>query len=312
MKGRDNMGKFYNAIMGLVVGDALGVPYEFKKRDSFTATGMTGYGTHNQPPGTWSDDSSLTLATIESLIHNEGINLDDIMNNFAMWYAYGDYTPYGKAFDIGRTTKEAINRYRSGVDVKHCGGKAERDNGNGSLMRILPLLFTPVTIIDYCHPEMWLYAVSSLTHAHEVSCRACWTYIDTAAAVLNYGNKEGIKNYLSGFEHFTPFERVAYLDSLTRDEIKSTGYVVDTLEAALWCFLKTESYRECVLMAVNLGGDTDTIAAVSGGLAGLYYGTGGEKGIPQEWIDQIARREDITELCETFEKTFDTEGDDNG
>lgn len=306
------MGRFYDAIMGLVVGDALGVPYEFKARDSFTATGMTGYGTHNQPPGTWSDDSSLTLATIESIIKSNGIDLYNIMDNFSAWLTWGAFTPYGKVFDVGRTTREAINRYRRGADVKLCGGRSERDNGNGSLMRILPLLFTPVSFIDYLHPEMWIYAVSSLTHAHEISRHACWAYIDTAAAVLNCENKEGVKNYLSSYKYFTPFERLTYLDSLSRDEIKSTGYVVDTLEAALWCFLKTDSYKDCVLTAVNLGGDTDTIAAVAGGLAGLYYGTGGKKGIPQAWIDQIARREYITELCETFEKTFDTEGDDNG
>ena len=105
------MSKIYNGIMGLVVGDALGVPYEFKARGTFDAEDMVGYGTYNQPPGTWSDDSSMTLATVESLVDRGGIDLNDIMENFAKWYFNANFTPWGKVFDVGNGTRSAIFRY---------------------------------------------------------------------------------------------------------------------------------------------------------------------------------------------------------
>lgn len=292
------MGKIYDGIMGLVVGDALGVPFEFKRRDTFTATDMTGYGTYNQPPGTWSDDSSMTLATLESIGRWGEIRPNDIMIEFAYWLDLGKYTPYGKAFDVGGTTRKAIQRYtHKGIPPLHCGGKSVMDNGNGALMRILPVALIPHTGADVKH-------VGQLTHAHEISQTACRLYCyvvdhydkfsDMKAAIRNLGR-------LAVVHYSTDFNRLARLEDLSRDEIKSTGYVVDTLEAALWCVLKTDSYRDCVLTAVNLGEDTDTVAAVAGGLAGIAYGCGGVQGIPDEWIAQIPRREWIGELCGKLE-----------
>ena len=285
--------KVYAGIMGLVVGDALGVPFEFKQRDTFKCEGMTGWGTYNQPPGTWSDDSSLTLATLESIGRLGGIDTDDIMQNFFCWYFNAEFTPHGEVFDIGRTTRQAIERYRYGTPAFECGGKGEMDNGNGALMRILPLAFIPYATVIEC------VALARITHAKK-SAFACCIYTGFAKLLL-----EGITTW-AAFKEFTEnanlgeddFKRLLYVDELTRDEVKSTGYVVDTLEAALWCLLKTNNYKDCVLTAVNLGGDTDTIAAVAGGLAGIVYGVGGEKGIPTEWIDQIACKEYIKELCE--------------
>lgn len=288
------MGKIYDGIMGLVVGDALGVPFEFRQRDSFTATDMTGYGTYNQPPGTWSDDSSMTLATLESIGRWGEIRPNDIMIEFAYWLDLGKYTPYGKAFDVGSTTRKAIQRYtHKGIAPLHCGGKSVMDNGNGALMRILPVALVPHTRAD-------VKRVGQLTHAHEISQTACRLYCyvvdhydkfsDMKAAIRDLGR-------LAVVHYSTDFNRLSMLEDLSRDEIKSTGYVVDTLEAALWCVLKTDSYRDCVLTAVNLGEDTDTIAAVAGGVAGIAYGCGGPQGIPDEWIAQIPRREWIGELC---------------
>lgn len=286
------MNGVYNGIMGLVVGDALGVPVEFRPRDSFRIDRMTGYGTYNQPIGTWSDDSSMVLATMESLVQCNGIDPEHIMCNFVSWYKYGLFTPYGYAFDIGNTTKAAIQRSICGFSPMKCGGKSEMDNGNGSLMRILPLAFVPHSIND-------IRNVSALTHAHEISMTACEIYIDIATALLNGSEKsKAVEDaFFGGIP--TEFERAAALVTtpISRDDIQSTGYVVSTLEAALWCFLTTYSYRDCVLEAVNLGGDTDTIAAIAGGLAGIYYGTGGENGIPEEWIAQIARKDYIAALC---------------
>lgn len=260
---------------------------------------MTGYGTYNQPIGTWSDDSSMVLATMDSIIRKNRIDPEHIMMNFVSWYKYGFFTPYGYAFDIGNTTKAAIQRYTCCVSAMECGGKSEMDNGNGSLMRILPLAFVPHSIKD-------IRNVSALTHAHEISMKACEIYIDIATALLNGCEKSKAveEAFFSGIP--ADFERIASLPTnrIQRDEIKSTGFVIDTLEAALWCFLTTNSYRDCVLEAVNLGGDTDTIAAIAGGLAGIYYGTGGENGIPEEWIEQIAQKEYIAILCKDVANIF--------
>ena len=292
------MSKIYNGLMGLVVGDAMGVPVEFNPRDSFKVTDMTGYGTYDLPAGSWSDDSSMMLATVESIARLGEIDTDDIMKNFVRWVNEGEFTPYGELFDIGRATRNAIQRYVQGISAEQCGGTAEWDNGNGSLMRILPLAFTD------CDYET-VNSVSSLTHAHEISKAACRVYVYIARQLLRGKTLEEIYNCF-GMKQST-FERLPILKDLTRDEIKSTGYVVDTLEAALWCNLKSSSYRECILMAVNLGDDTDTVAAVAGGLAGIIYGVGGEQGIPGEWINQIARKEWIADLCGKFEKSLGKE-----
>ena len=289
------MSKIYDGLMGLIVGDAMGVPVEFNPRDSFKVTDMTGYGTYDLPAGTWSDDSSMMLATVESIARLSKIDTDDIMKNFVRWVNKGEFTPYGELFDIGRATRNAIQRYVQGIPAEQCGGTAEWDNGNGSLMRILPLAFTD------CDYET-VNAVSSLTHAHEISKAACRVYVYIVRQLLQGKTLEEIYNCF-GMKQST-FERLPILKDLSRDEIKSTGYVVDTLEAALWCNLKSSSYRECILLAVNLGDDTDTVAAVAGGLAGIIYGVGGEQGIPEEWIGQLARKEWIVELCEKFEKSL--------
>lgn len=295
------MGKVYDGIMGLVVGDALGVPFEFKERDTFKCTDMVGYGTYNQPVGTWSDDSSMTLATLESIVLNQGkIDLFGIMQNFYNWFYHGHFTPHGNVFDIGNTTRFAINRFRLGAAPENCGGMNATDNGNGSLMRILPIaLMEEATLKD-------VYNVSRLTHAHPIALKACEIYVDFVVGFLveKERSKEENLEITMYLENSETFKRIKHMKNLSRDEIRSTGYVVDTLEAALWCFLHTDSYKDCVLEAVNLGGDTDTIAAVAGGLAGIYYGVGGEKGIPEEWIEQIVKKEWIQELCEKAEKVL--------
>jgi ADP-ribosylglycohydrolase len=259
---------------------------------------MIGYGTHNQPAGTWSDDSSMTLTTIDSLCGCGSIDLEDIMTGFELWADDAWFTPHGEVFDIGLTTRLAIANWIKDHDVKTCGLTGERDNGNGSLMRILPLAFVPgVTRED-------IHAVSALTHAHEISKVACEIYIDIAQRLLAGVPKS--QAIFSSFDGFwpEPFERIGHLDCLDRDDIRSTGYVVDTLEAALWCLLNTDNYRDCVLTAVNLGDDTDTVAAVAGGLAGILYGIGGERGIPEEWISGIAQKDEIKVLCGWFEGVY--------
>lgn len=291
---RDNMKKnIYSGIMGLIVGDALGVPFEFKQRDSFHCEDMTGNGTYNQPPGTWSDDSSMVLATVDSIAENSGgIDPHNIIDHFAHWLYLKEYTPYGVVFDVGNTTRSALDRYNFGKPWNKCGGRTMNENGNGALMRILPLAFTGCA-------DQKVTDVAALTHAHPVSLGACLIYVDIAKDLMK-GVPLDISIYARGISSFPEYNRLRDLEQLARNEIKSSGYVVDTLEAALWCLLHTDNYKDAVLTAVNLGSDTDTVAAVTGGLAGIMYGVGGESGIPERWINQLARKDYIEKLISRF------------
>lgn len=311
--------KYISAIIGLVVGDALGVPVEFKSRAELKdspVTGMRGYGTHGQPAGTWSDDSSMAIATMEWLgeIENSEPDYKLLMDKFSDWLLYGDYTPYQDNFDCGIATSKAIMNYGRGIEPLQCGGTSEYDNGNGSLMRILPvaLKYSESLASAAMKDVENIYNVSALTHAHTRSKLGCLIYSKMIADMV-YMNENKFstvessllkcKQYLASI----PDKDVAYemqkysrlwnlyeFGKLEERMIKSSGYVVDTLEAAIWCFLNTNSYKECVLRAVNLGDDTDTVGAVAGGLAGLYYGI---EEIPKEWINIIPKKEWIVELA---------------
>ena len=281
-----------DAIYGFIIGDALGVPVEFSLRSHLKenpVTGMTGHGTWNQPKGTWSDDSGMVLATCESIKRKGKIDLMDIMVNFGKWFCHGEFMQNGECFDIGDTTYNAILNYIRGKSVYDCGGRNIRDNGNGSLMRILPLAFIN------CSDEQ-IMRVSALTHGHIISELACVIYVRLAQNLLKGNDLKHALNKAVGDKTLNNFARLANYDELVKlDErdIKSTGFVVDTLEAAVWCVANTNNYRDCVLKAVNLGGDTDTIAAVAGGLAGIIYGY---DSIPKDWLDAIYKKE-IIENC---------------
>lgn len=307
------MKRILGGIMGFVVGDALGVPVEFKVRARMKkdpVTGMREYGVHNQPKGTWSDDSSMTLCLMDSL--TGGYNLDDIAKQFVKWVDEGFWTPYGDVFDIGNTTRAAVNRIRDGVAPVDCGGKREYDNGNGSLMRILPLAYYLINK-DESTRYKTIYDVSSITHGHSVSKIACIIYTELAINLIK-GNsvedayKKMCKDVKSHYEYLDkvllePFSRIldGRLPGLSEDDIKSTGYVIDTLEASIWCLMNSKTYSEAVLKAVNLGDDTDTTGAVTGGIAGIVYGF---EAIPSDWVDCLARKDDIVCLCKRFGKSL--------
>lgn len=272
------MSKLYDAILGLAIGDALGVPYEFKQRGSFICSDMVGYGTHNQPEGTWSDDTSMTIATLDSLKSNNGIIVtEDICRRFNYWLLYGDYTVNGEVFDAGITTCTALKKGRPAV--------GEWDNGNGSLMRILPLAF-----VDCTDDE--IRAVSAITHGHWISEEACVIYVHVAKRLLA---GEPIASIIPTLEYKKPFDRLKYISTLDISQIKSSGYVVDTLEAALWVVSHEgdweKSFRNDILTAVNLGKDTDTVAAVAGGMAGIIYGL--EDVL--DWVEKLRNKEEIIE-----------------
>lgn len=306
-----------NGIIGLAVGDALGVPVEFRRRQELKESpvvDMREYGTHNQPKGTWSDDTSLTLCLMDSLI--SGYNPWNIADKFISWLNKRLWTPYGQVFDVGNTTRNAIRYMQYDIEPADCGGRQLKDNGNGSLMRILPLAYYLLDKEENIRYKT-IYDVSAMTHGHSISKIACVIYIELAIQILK-GNsiedsyKQMCKNITEHYEYLEPiliepFSRIlnGNIEQLVEDEIKSTGYVVDTLEASIWCLLTTSSYKECVLKAVNLGDDTDTTGAVVGGLAGLVYGI---DSIPNEWIECLARKDDIVDLCNRFSDSI-KEGD---
>ena len=294
-------------IYGLVVGDALGVPVEFEKRDTYSITDMVGYGTYNQPPGTWSDDTSLTLALMEHL--GEKSDLSILMDKFVS-YRDGYLTPFGYCFDIGIATNEAIERYLSGISPEVCGGKDERSNGNGALMRISPLVSLLLKNFNLINQVKVIKKYTTLTHGHPRSIVASIIYLfllkdmlfnDSLPEVLDSvqikleeifsQNSEYWEEYENHFKEI--FDEEFYHKS--REEIKSTGYVVDTLKACLWCVGTTNSFKDAVLKAVNLGEDTDTIAAITGTLAGAKYSF---ESIPKEWIEKLVNKALIEEKCE--------------
>ena len=298
-----------SALFGVAIGDALGVPVEFERREDIRRepiTCMTGYGTYDLPPGTWSDDSSLTFCLAEAL--TQGFDLETVGKNFVRWHQEAFWTAQGEVFDVGNATRVAIGHLANGTPAGMAGLSDEASNGNGSLMRILPLLFymngRPLTERFELTRQ-----VSSITHGHIRSVIACFYYLEFARQIQEGKEKFAIYRDLQGVVsgHLSAllidpaevviFDRLLKYDihRLPEAEIRSSGYVVDTLEAAVWCLLNTDSYPAAVLRAVNLGQDTDTTAAVTGGLAGLLYGY---DGIPEEWITQIARKDDIANLAE--------------
>lgn len=294
-------------MLGHAVGDALGVPVEFCEREELAeepVTDMEGYGTYPYPAGSWSDDTSMSLAALDSLAEGQ-LDFDDIMVKFGEWYYHDRYTPTGEMFDVGNTCSYAIDSYFvSHKSVEECGLAGECFNGNGSIMRIHP--FVLYAYAKQMPVDAWLDVIgqaSALTHAHDRSKVGCLIYAFVLMDLLDQGRggiEDGLKKArqnLNTCAEFSRYDRIFQKDfaTLPCDEIKSSGYVVDTLEAALWCLLTTDNYRDCVLKAVNLGDDTDTVAAVAGGLAGALYGY---DAIPSEWLDTLQHRDDIEEMCE--------------
>lgn len=264
-----------DAVYGAAVGDALGVPYEFKGRDSFRCADMVGGGTHGQKAGMYSDDTAMMLATCDSIREVGAVDCEDMRRRFVDWMLRGRYSPGGVVFDIGCTVSRALD---SG---KGCSG--EMDNGNGSLMRIVPLAFT-----DASDDEVM--AVSAITHAHKTSMEACVRLVHIAMAVeAGAAISEAVEEETA----YPGWDWLADVPSWEVGQVRSGGYVLDTLGAAIWCLVNSSSYSEAVLKAVNLGSDTDTTACVAGSLAGIAYGY---DAIPEKWIKAL-RGKDIIESC---------------
>lgn len=235
--------KIKDGIIGHAIGDAMGVPVEFRDRQDLLkspVTDMMGYGTYSVPAGTWSDDTSMEIATIDSFIEKGSFECENIMEKFSEWLNYGKYTPNGKAFGVGRTCVQAIRRYKQGFKSLECGLSNIESNGNGSLMRILPVAY-------YCYHKKLNYQeiynlvkdISSLTHGHEISVLGCYIYVnyvikllDTSDKFLAYNKIKDVDYSMFSQETLNVYSRIlkGNISELEKDDIKSSGYIVDTVK----------------------------------------------------------------------------------
>lgn len=303
-----------NGIVGLAIGDAMGVPLKFISREKLfenPVTQMVDGGSHEQHCGTWSDETSTTLATMESIIKNFGISTIDIGNRLTEWMEHSKYTAGGERFDIERTTLIALSRFEKDGQPFESGSSAEDSNGNGSLMRMLPIAY-------YCYSSNMqqneifsvVKKVSSITHAHDVSILACYIYVLYAIELLAGKSKYDAYREIqrSNYSQFSRSSVDMYnrilkknIAELPIEAIRSTNYVVDTLEATLWTFLNTNSFNQAVIGAVNLGECTDTVGACTGGLAGIFYGL---ESINPEWRIDLRKYTYIRAMCDEFDEVL--------
>ena len=311
--------KFENAVWGFIIGDALGVPYEFSSRESMNSnpiTAMVGHGTHNQPPGTWSDDTSMMLCVLEYFLEaygeqqnhgltNLNIAQNKISSKFLKWYLNSEYTSGDNVFDIGGATRIALNNIIKTNDVNNSGVTDIKTGcGNGALMRCMPIAFFLSNQNELIRNK-YTYAIGAITHNTYISYYCCVFYIEMMIQLTRGETKykscdfakNVIENYLAegnekGIINAEPFKRLhSSISNLSISDIKSSGYVIDTLESVLWVFLNTDNYKDAVFSAINLGGDTDTIAALVGALAGIYYDD-----INNSWKDSIVNKELVLKL----------------
>ena len=309
-----------DGIFGVVAGDALGSPVQFEDRATVAThpvTCMRENSVFHLPAGSWTDDSSLTLALLDSICTTGRLDLDHIMGNFTEWLFHGAYTPFGFAFDIGRGTRQAIKAYRYKGPLQ-CGKSHDQNNGNGSLMRILPAcLFCYQQMLSDDEAVQEIHAVGSLTHANIRANIACGLYYFMVKAILTEegtldeslqkGLDHGFTYYESqsidheDLEHYHRLRDLPRFSETPSEQIRSTGYVVDTLEAVVWSLITTNSLETALLKAVNLGVDSDTVGAIAGGLAGLFYGF---DAIPSQWTELLKKRIWIEELCEKANQAF--------
>ncbi len=299
-------------IFGIAIGDALGVPVEFMSRKHLQANpvvGMREFGTHHQPAGTWSDDSTMSFLLVEQLI--EGYDIEGLGKKFCQWYQYNYWTPHGEIFDMGVATRNAMDKLAKGISASESGECDDYSNGNGSLMRILPLAnYLQNKSIDqrFCITT----EISSITHSHIRSIIGCFFAVEFMIQLLKkkdkcdayYETQNIVRDYLHLINikssEIELYNRILFDDiaCIPEKDIYSSGYVIHTLEASLWAFLTTNNFKDAVLKAVNLGDDADTIGSITGGMAGLFYGF---EQIPEGWINQLVRTKDIEALALNYE-----------
>jgi ADP-ribosyl-[dinitrogen reductase] hydrolase len=280
-------------VWGHLVGDAMGVPYEGRPAKRIGVIRFGEKGTHRQPPGTWSDDGGLMLSLLDSLLKS-GFDTRDQAGRALLWLLGPDYKP-GPAFSIGGTTEEALVRIAQGIEPDEAGGADESNNGNGSLMKILPIALVgfelePAVLMD------WSFRASSITHAHPRSRITCALYSQVAAELLGGAEdrSRALSRALDKLEALVSRTNAHELQLIRAYEGRAgTGYAVDTFWSAWDAFAESQTYADTVRRAIAYGNDADTTAAVAGGLAGIYWGVGG---IPAEWLEGMRGREIVDEV----------------
>lgn len=262
-------------LLGLAVGDAVGTTVEFKPRGTFApVTDMVGGGPFHLLPGQWTDDTSMAICLAESLVNRAAWHAQDCMNRFVNWRDLGYASCTGTCFDIGVTTSAALDRYLASKDP-YAGSRAPDSSGNGGIMRLAPAVIACAT-----NPEAAIDCAvnqSRTTHASD----ECLLFARHLAALLISGD---VANAEAALDPATP-----------EDDIKSSGYVRHTYEAAVWCVANASRFEDAVLAAANLGDDADTVAAVTGQIAGRVHGL---SGIPERWLEKLAWREDLLALAD--------------
>jgi ADP-ribosyl-[dinitrogen reductase] hydrolase len=292
--------RFQGCLLGLAVGDALGTTLECRKRGSFEPiTDMIGGGPFGLRPGQWTDDTSMALCMAASLVENGGFDPRDQMNRYCRWVDDGYMSSNGHCFDVGNTVFRALTSYRASGDP-YSGPTMPTSAGNGSLMRLAP-------VVMFFHHSVEraieLAGDSSRTTHGAVECiHACKIFAEILARALGGASRSDVLSPVSIGDVGEAMQAIADMAFFpkSRADIQSSGYVVHTLEAALWCFGRTESFRDAVLLAANLGDDADTTAAVCGQLAGAFYGVGD---IPEPWLDVLTKRHEMANLAEQLRLT---------
>ena len=279
--------KITGSLQGLAVGDALGTTVEFARRDTVPpVTDIVGGGPFQLEAGQWTDDTSMALCIAASLTETDSYNPTDQLKRFVRWRDEGYMSSNGHCFDIGTQTSSGLYDYeRTGEPYR--AETSSRNSGNGSLMRLAPV---PMAFSDNIKLAGELSADSSRTTHSSLECQeACGTYGQLIAGAINGSTKEELFAFAKELANTVTSSEIAEVlngsyQTKTRDQISSSGYVVDSLEAALWAFANSDDFEQGALLAVNLADDADTVGAIYGQLAGAYYG---KSGIPERWIEKL-------------------------
>lgn len=288
--------KYRGALLGLACGDAVGTSVEFRKRGSFSpVTDMQGGGPFNLPKGYWTDDTSMALCLATSLIECKGFDANDQMQRYLRWRDAGYLSSTGSCFDVGIATSLALSDFKK-TGNPFSGNPDPYKAGNGCLMRL-----APITLFFYPNRELvfQMSGESSRTTHGALECiEASQLFGAMLFKAIDGATKEDIL-FNHGLGNLSSAKLQSIADGLylnkTASEIKGSGYVVESLEAALWCFQRTETFEAAILKATNLGDDADTTAAICGQLAGAFYG---ESRIPKHWLNQLYMKNEISELAE--------------
>ncbi|NMO94604.1 ADP-ribosylglycohydrolase family protein [Paenibacillus lemnae] len=300
-ESKQRLDRYYGCLFGLAAGDALGTTVEFSPPGTFEPVAdMTGGGVFHLQAGQWTDDTSMALCLADSLLSAPGFDPEDQMKRYSRWFREGYMSSTGTCFDIGNATREAILHFER-TGERYCGSESKMAAGNGSIMRLapIPMYFAsnPAEVVRYS------VLSSRTTHASIECLDACRLFGAMILGALLGWEKEQIlgrdafTDWLGNDPLSSRIQEIAdgsYLES-EPPEIQGSGYVVKSLEAALWAFAKSSSFREGALLAVNLGDDADTTGAVYGQLAGAFYGAAG---VPQEWLEKLHGYQTIRQLAE--------------